>query len=83
MDDSFSYYHFLIVAPLLKISDVVLFRTIDARLIDRLGVDGTAGLVRGVADRGLKLVQTGLIQSYILVMLIGSVCVVAYILGEL
>jgi NADH-quinone oxidoreductase subunit L len=75
-------YDFLFVKPLVGISERFLFRVVDAGLVDRVGVDGTAGFVRGVADRGLKFLQTGLIQSYILVMLIGAVCLVGYLLGD-
>ena len=76
-------YYLAVVRPLVRISDVFLYRTIDARMIDRLGVDGTAGFVRGVADRGLKLVQTGLTQSYVFVMLVGSALLIAYLIGGL
>jgi NADH-quinone oxidoreductase subunit L len=76
-------YDFLIVKPLIGISDRFLFRIVDAGLVDRVGVEGTANLVRGVADRGLKFLQTGLIQSYILIMLIGAVCLAGYLLGGL
>jgi hypothetical protein len=34
-----------------------------------------------VADRGLKLVQTGLTQSYVFVMLVGSVLLIADLVG--
>jgi len=74
-------YHQAIVRPLVRISDKFLYRTIDVRIIDRLGVDGTAGFVRGVADRGLKLIQTGLTQSYVFVMLVGGVVLVVYLVG--
>ncbi len=76
-------YSLAVVRPLVRISDAFLYRTIDVRIIDRLGVDGTAGFVRGVADRGLKLVQTGLMQSYVFVMLLGSVLLIAYLVGGL
>ena len=74
-------YRTAIILPLLRFSDAVLFRTIDVRLLDGGGVDGTAKFVRGVGDRGLKFLQTGLAQSYIFVMLIGGVVLVAYLVG--
>ncbi len=77
------FYYLAVVRPLVRISDAFLYRTIDVRMIDRLGVDGTDGFVRGVADRGLKLVQTGLTQSYVFVMLVGSVLLIAYLVGGL
>jgi NADH-quinone oxidoreductase subunit L len=71
-------YDALVVRPLLFVSDRVLFRTIDAGLIDRVGVDGTARAVLATADRALKFMQTGLTQSYVMVMIAGGVviCVV-------
>ncbi len=76
-------YQLAIVRPLLRISDAFLYRTVDARVIDRLGVDGTAGFVRGIADRGLKLLQTGLTQSYVFVMLVGGLVLIAYLMRGL
>ncbi len=74
-------YGALIVMPLLWVSDRLLFRTIDAGLIDGLGVNGTAAAVRGLADRGLKFLQTGLTQSYVLMMIAGGVVVCAALYG--
>jgi NADH-quinone oxidoreductase subunit L len=74
-------YHALIIRPLVRGSDLVLYRTIDAGLIDRVGVDGVAGFVRGVGDRGLKYLQNGLVQSYVFVMLVGGLALVAYLVG--
>ena len=45
--------------PLVGLSDRVLSRGIDARLIDGIGVNGTARLVAGSADHALKFLQTG------------------------
>ena len=77
------FYQKTIIRPLLRASDAFFYRTVDVRVIDRIGVDGTAKLVRGIADRGLKLVQTGLTQSYVFVMLLGSVILIAYFLRGL
>jgi hypothetical protein len=44
-------------------------------------VNGTARAVRALADRGLKYAQTGFAQSYLLVMLVGGVVLIAYFLG--
>jgi NADH-quinone oxidoreductase subunit L len=76
-------YGFLIVRPLVRVSDAVLYRVVDARLIDGVGVNGVAALVRGVAERGLKYVQTGFVQSYVFVMLVGAIVLVGYLLGGL
>ena len=76
-------YDAVIVQPLVRFSDRFLYRFIDARLIDGLGVNGSAGFVRGIAERGLKYLQTGFTQSYLFVMLIGTVVLVGYLLGGL
>ena len=76
-------YDFLFVRPFVWISDHVLFRMVDAGLIDRIGVNGTARAVRGIAERALKFLQTGLTQSYLVVMLIGTLGLVAYVMRGL
>ncbi|MBW2413922.1 MAG: NADH-quinone oxidoreductase subunit L [Deltaproteobacteria bacterium] len=73
-------YDFLIVRPLLWVSENVLYRLVDADLIDRIGVNGTARAVRGVANRGLKFLQTGFTQSYLVIMLIGALGIIAYMM---
>jgi NADH-quinone oxidoreductase subunit L len=74
-------YNAVIVRPLLKLSDTVLYRVIDQRLIDGLGVNGVASLVTNVADRGLKFLQTGFTQSYVFGMVVGAAVIVAYMVG--
>jgi NADH-quinone oxidoreductase subunit L len=74
-------YDALIIRPLVRVSDRFLFRTVDARVIDGVGVNGTARLVRGAADRGLKFLQTGLTQSYVFAMIVGSIAIIAYLVG--
>jgi NADH-quinone oxidoreductase subunit L len=76
-------YDFLIVRPLVRFSDAVLYRVIDVRVIDSLGVNGSASVVRGVAERGLKYLQTGFVQSYVFVMLLGAILIVGYLLRGL
>jgi NADH:ubiquinone oxidoreductase subunit 5 (subunit L)/multisubunit Na+/H+ antiporter MnhA subunit len=75
-------YDRVIVRPLVFLSDRVLYRIIDARLIDGLAVNGVAISVRDLADRVLKFVQTGSAQSYVFGMLIGCVAVLAYLVSE-
>ena len=74
-------YALLVVRPLVWVSDRVLYRFVDASVIDGLGVNGIAKLVRGVGDRGLRVLQNGYAQQYVFVMLIGGVALVAYLLG--
>ncbi|HXV36125.1 MAG TPA: NADH-quinone oxidoreductase subunit L [Myxococcota bacterium] len=73
-------YDALIVRPLVALSDRVLFRIIDARLIDGVGVNGTARAIRALAADGLKYAQSGLTQSYVLFMIAGAAAVVGYLL---
>jgi NADH-quinone oxidoreductase subunit L len=73
-------YDALIVRPTVKLSDRVLFRLIDAGLIDSVIVDGSARTVWTVADGVLKRVQTGFTQSYLFLMIVGAVAIVGYLL---
>ena len=75
-------YDRIIVRPLIFVSDRILYRIVDARLIDGLAVNGSATTVREFADRWLKLIQTGSAQSYVFGMLIGCVVVLAYLVRE-
>jgi NADH-quinone oxidoreductase subunit L len=75
-------YGAALVRPLVWLSDRVLYRVVDARVIDGLGVNGVAAFVRGVADHGLKYAQTGYAQSYVFVMIVGAVVLVGFLLGE-
>jgi NADH-quinone oxidoreductase subunit L len=76
-------YHAAIVRPLVRVSDAFLYRVVDARWIDGIGVNGLARVVVDSADRGLKFLQTGLTQSYIFVMLVGGVILVAWLVRGL
>jgi NADH-quinone oxidoreductase subunit L len=76
-------YDRALVRPLLWVSDRVLYRTLDAGLIDRVGVDGAARIVLATADRGLKFLQTGLTQSYVLTMIAGGLVIAALLVGGL
>jgi NADH-quinone oxidoreductase subunit L len=71
-------YDVVIVRPLVRLSDRVLYRGVDAGLIDG-AANGTARLVRGFAANGLKYAQSGLAQSYIFFMIIGAVALVGYL----
>jgi NADH-quinone oxidoreductase subunit L len=75
-------YDVVIVRPLVWFSDRVLYRIVDARWIDGLGVNGTARGVRAFAANGLKYMQTGLAQSYVFFMIVGAVAIVSYLLGS-
>jgi NADH-quinone oxidoreductase subunit L len=74
-------YDRVIVQPLLRFSDWVLYRGVDAGLIDGLAVNGTAQLVRVAGEASRKWVQTGRTQSYVLSMVVGSVALLAYLVS--
>jgi NADH-quinone oxidoreductase subunit L len=72
-------YDRVLVRPAVWLSDVVLYRALDAGLVDGIGVEGTARGVRGVASHALKYAQTGLTQSYVLLMIAGAVAILGYL----
>jgi NADH-quinone oxidoreductase subunit L len=74
-------YDTVVVRPLVFVSDRVLFRGVDAGLIDRGLVEGTARAVRGLTSGGLRYVQSGLTQAYLLLVVAGTVAVLAYLIG--
>ncbi len=76
-------YDKTIVQPLVWFSDHVLSRVVDAKLIDGVGVNGVAAVVRGSGDRVLKFMQTGFTQSYVFAMLVGGIVLIAYLVGGL
>jgi NADH-quinone oxidoreductase subunit L len=73
-------YDAVIVRPLVAFSDRVLYRFVDARVIDGIGVNGTARGIRAIAADGLKYAQSGLTQSYVFFMIAGAVAIVGYLL---
>jgi NADH-quinone oxidoreductase subunit L len=73
-------YDALIVRPLVWVSDRVLYRVIDAGLVDGVFVNGLARGVQGITTHGLKYAHSGLAQSYILFMIVGAAALVGYLL---
>jgi NADH-quinone oxidoreductase subunit L len=73
-------YDALIVRPLVRISDAVLYRTVDAGAIDGVAVNGSARLVQLVASGGLRWLQSGLAQGYVASMLAGTAAILWYLL---
>jgi NADH-quinone oxidoreductase subunit L len=74
-------YDALIVRPLERTSRGFLYRVVDVRWIDGLGVNGTARAVAGLAQRGLRRFQDGLVQSYVFLMLLGGMALLAWVVG--
>jgi NADH-quinone oxidoreductase subunit L len=72
-------YDALIVRPLVRFSDRVLYRGVDAGLIDGVGVNGLGRSVQAFASLGLKHLQSGLTQSYVFSMLVGAAAILWYL----
>ncbi len=75
------FYDRSLVRPLVALSDRILFRGVDAGLIDGIAVNGSARTVHAIAANGLKYLQSGLAQGYLFLMIVGTVAIVAYLLG--
>ncbi len=73
-------YDALLVRPLVAFSDRVLFRVVDAGIVDGALVNGLARGVQGLASHGLKYAQSGLAQSYVFFMIVGAAALVGYLL---
>jgi len=73
-------YDAAIVRPLVWASDRIFYRTVDAGLIDGVAVNGSARSVRALAAHGLKYLQSGFAQAYLLLMIAGAAAIVGYLL---
>ncbi|MBW2312557.1 MAG: NADH-quinone oxidoreductase subunit L [Deltaproteobacteria bacterium] len=74
------FYDAALVKPLVVVSDRVLYRGVDVRGIDGIA-NGGAAAVRALAARGLKYAQTGLTQSYLFFMIVGTLAMLGWMLG--
>jgi NADH-quinone oxidoreductase subunit L len=73
-------YDALFVRPLVRFSDRVLYRTVDVGVIDGAAVEGSSRAVRALARDVLRHVQSGLAQAYLVVMLLGTAAIVAWLM---
>ncbi len=71
-------YDLAIVKPIHAVSETILFRLVDVRIIDGL-VNGVAEFVEGTAMNVIRRLQTGVAQAYALAMTAGMVAVILYI----
>ena len=71
-------YDGAIVTPLQKGSEKLLWKVVDVGVIDWL-VNGSARAV-GFVSRGLRLLQTGAAQSYVVVFILGVVAILGWLL---
>jgi len=74
-------YDALLVRPLVAASENLLYRGIDAGVIDGVAVNGSVRLVRGLASGVLRHFQSGLAQGYLVVMLIGTILIAFMVVG--
>jgi NADH-quinone oxidoreductase subunit L len=71
-------YNFLIVTPLIKTSEKLLWKISDAMIIDGL-VNGTAEMIDDIA-KVIRKVQTGVAQIYALIMIFGITLIIFLLL---
>jgi len=72
-------YDAALVRPLVALSDEVLHQGIDVGVIDGAGVNGVAYGVRSFANDVLRYLQTGLVQGYLAVVVIGACVLVGWL----
>jgi len=68
-----------IVRPMVTVSDKLLYQRIDAGLIDGAGVNGVANTVHAAALGVFRRLQSGLTQSYLFLMIVGTLAVVGWL----
>jgi NADH-quinone oxidoreductase subunit L len=74
------FYEGAVVRPAVRGSELLLWKGIDVNVIDRI-VNGAAQIT-AAAGRGLRLIQTGVVQNYMLVFLAGVVLIVGWLLAK-
>jgi len=70
-------YHASIIKPFFRISDF-FWKIFDVKIIDGI-VNGTSALFQGTSQV-LRKVQSGYVQEYIVVFILGGICIFGYIL---
>jgi len=73
-------YDAALVRPLVAVSENVLYRGIDAGLIDGVA-NGSARAVRGFASGVLRRFQSGLTQGYLFLMVLGTLAIAGYLVA--
>jgi NADH-quinone oxidoreductase subunit L len=74
-------YDAVLVRPLVSFSENVLYRGIDAGLIDGAAVNGSARFVRGFASGVLRHFQSGLAQGYLFLIALGTLAIASYLVA--
>lgn len=74
-------YNFVVVRPLFFVSDRIVARFIEGRVIDGTLVEGTGRAVRGIANELLRPTHSGLAQAYFFFMIAGVAAMLVYLVG--
>ncbi len=72
-------YRAVLIRPLVWLSRVVLWKGVDAGVIDTAGVNGSAAVARGLGWLGSRL-QSGQVGTYVVFFVIGAIAVLAALL---
>ncbi|MFQ5638497.1 MAG: NADH-quinone oxidoreductase subunit L [bacterium] len=72
------FYDYLVVRPVNYISDSILWKWLDIRIIDGL-VNSVAKMILGLSEK-FRRVETGLVQNYALSIVAGVVLIIGYFL---
>ena len=64
--------------PIVKTSDSFLYRFFDVRVID--GIVNGAGALAGWTSRTMRIMQTGVVQNYAALIVVGLVIVLGLII---
>ena len=76
------FYEAVLVRPLRGLSRWALVGVIETNLIDRVFVSGGSGLVKRLVWSGLRRLQNGRIQSYLLLGLLTLLVIVSWMIGS-
>jgi NADH-quinone oxidoreductase subunit L len=74
-------YDALVVRPLIWLSDRVLWKVVDAWIIDGIAVNGAARLMRGIGWLGSQI-QTGQVGTYVALFVLGTLLLLRALLGS-
>jgi NADH-quinone oxidoreductase subunit L len=72
-------YAAVVVRPIVWLARVVLWKGLDAGVIDTAGVNGSAAVARGLGWIGSRL-QTGQVGTYVFFFVVGALAVLAALL---
>lgn len=74
------FYYAILINPIKNMSESVLWKITDVKIIDGL-VNGTAKVILS-AGSSLKLIQTGIVQNYAIMMIAGILIVIGWFIFD-